>query len=445
MIKKSFLGEFVKYTSFNILGMLGISLYILADTFFVSNALGTNGLAALNLAIPVYSFIHGGGLMLGMGSATKYTIFKIQGDVQQADSTYTNTLKSAAVLSLFLVLMGVFVSRPISLALGASENIFEMTNTYLSVLLFFSPAFILNDILICFIRNDGNPRLSMAAMLGGSISNIILDYVFIFPLKMGIFGAVFATGLAPVISILILSIHFIKKKNGFHLAKVRYSLKAMKNVLALGLPSFITELSSGIVIIVFNSIILCLQGNLGVAAYGIIANISLVVTAIYTGIAQGAQPLISNSFGIGDYLSIKKLLRYSLSTMSIISLIIYLSIFIFSSPIVAIFNSENDIRLAEIASYGMKLYFSSILFMGFNIVMSAFFTSIENAFPAHCISLLRGLLLIVPMAYLLSSLLKLEGVWLSFPLTECLVAILSIVFYYKLGEKTCKDGLNKES
>ena len=220
--------------------------------------------------------------MLGMGSATKYTIFKIQGDVQQADSTYTNTLKSAAVLSLFLVLMGVFVSRPISLALGASEDIFEMTNTYLSVLLFFSPAFILNDILICFIRNDGNPRLSMAAMLGGSISNIILDYVFIFPLKMGIFGAVFATGLAPVISILILSIHFIKKKNGFHLAKVRYSLKAMKNVLALGLPSFITELSSGIVIIVFNSIILCLQGNLGVAAYGIIANISLVVTAIYT-------------------------------------------------------------------------------------------------------------------------------------------------------------------
>ncbi|MFR9208376.1 MAG: MATE family efflux transporter, partial [Lachnospiraceae bacterium] len=204
----------------------------------------------------------------------------------------------------------------------------------------------------------------MAAMLGGSISNIILDYVFIFPLKMGIFGAVFATGLAPVISILIMSIHFIKKKNGFHLAKVRYSLKAMKNVLALGLPSFITELSSGIVIIVFNSIILCLQGNLGVAAYGIIANISLVVTAIYTGIAQGAQPLISNSFGIGNYLSIKKLLRYSLSTMSIISLIIYLSIFIFSSPIVAIFNSENDIRLAEIASYGMKLYFSSILFMG---------------------------------------------------------------------------------
>ena len=182
MIKKSFLGEFVKYTSFNILGMLGISLYILADTFFVSNALGTNGLAALNLAIPVYSFIHGGGLMLGMGSATKYTIFKIQGDVQQADSTYTNTLKSAAVLSLFLVLMGVFVSRPISLALGASEDIFEMTNTYLSVLLFFSPAFILNDILICFIRNDGNPRLSMAAMLGGSMSNIILDYVFIFPL-----------------------------------------------------------------------------------------------------------------------------------------------------------------------------------------------------------------------------------------------------------------------
>lgn len=215
MENKSQLKEFSRYCTLNVLGMIGLSCYILADTFFVSKGLGRNGLTALNLAIPVYSFIHGSGLMLGIGGATKYSIFKSNKERKNANTIFTNTFYLATVISIVFVLVGIFLSKSLTTVLGSDSDVFKMTNIYLKCILIFAPAFIINDVLICFIRNDNNPNLSMYAMLGGSLSNIILDYIFIFPLQLGIFGAVFATGLAPIISILILSLHRIKKKNNF--------------------------------------------------------------------------------------------------------------------------------------------------------------------------------------------------------------------------------------
>lgn len=219
MENKSQLKEFSRYCTLNVLGMIGLSCYILADTFFVSKGLGRNGLTALNLAIPVYSFIHGSGLMLGIGGATKYSIFKSNKERKNANTIFTNTFYLATVISIVFVLVGIFLSKSLTTVLGSDSDVFKMTNIYLKCILIFAPAFIINDVLICFIRNDNNPNLSMYAMLGGSLSNIILDYIFIFPLQLGIFGAVFATGLAPIISILILSLHRIKKKKSISFYK----------------------------------------------------------------------------------------------------------------------------------------------------------------------------------------------------------------------------------
>ena len=219
MKNKSQFKEFARYSTLNVLGMIGLSCYILADTFFVSRGLGENGLTALNLAIPVYSFIHGSGLMLGIGGATKYSIFKSNKENKNANTIFTNTLCLATVLSIGFVLIGIFLSKSLTTALGADSDVFKMTNTYLQFILIFAPAFIMNDVLICFVRNDNSPKLSMYAMLGGSLSNIVLDYIFIFPLELGIFGAVFATGLAPIISMLILSLHRIKEKKSISFYK----------------------------------------------------------------------------------------------------------------------------------------------------------------------------------------------------------------------------------
>lgn len=205
---RSCLTNYIKYTTLNVLGMIGLSCYILADTFFVSKGLGAQGLAALNLAIPFYSFIHGSGLMLGMGGATRYSIATSQGRHQEGNLFFTNTLWIGLGLACVFLCCGLFFTGPMARLAGANEDIFQMTQTYLRVILLFSPMFILNDILIAFVRNDGQPRIAMLAMLAGSLSNIFLDYLLIFPFQLGIFGAAFATGLAPVISMGVLSTQF---------------------------------------------------------------------------------------------------------------------------------------------------------------------------------------------------------------------------------------------
>ena len=428
MYTNSPIRDFAKYASLNVLGMLGLSCYILADTFFISKGLGADGLTALNLAIPIYSFVHGTGLMLGMGGATKYAILRSQGE-GGCNRIFTNTVAFAGLFALLFVLAGLLFSPQIASLLGADSDVFSMTSTYLRVVLLFSPAFLLNNILLCFVRNDGKPQLSMLGMLGGSFSNIVLDYVFIFPLQMGIFGAVLATGLAPVISMAILSPHLLSQNRAFAFEPCRPSLSLLGSTASLGLPSLITEVSSGIVIMVFNAIILSLQGNVGVAAYGIIANLSLVVIAIYTGIAQGIQPLISRAHGYRDRKGAVLFLRYALITMSLLSCLIYLGVVLFAQPLAQIFNSENNEQLQDIAVAGLKLYFTGCIFAGFNIILSVFFTSSERERPAHLIALFRGFFLIIPASFLLSALWGMAGIWLAFPATECLVAFAGLFFF----------------
>ena len=421
--------EFFQYVILNICGMIGLSCYILADTFFISNGLGANGLTALNLAIPIYSFIHGSGLMFGMGGATKYSIYRGQKEFKNADKSFSNTICIMSILSAIFVLTGIFFSEKLTILLGADKDVFHMTKIYLQVILLFTPAFMANDTLICFVRNDGNPKLSMIAMLTGSLSNIILDYIFIFPLNMGIFGAVLATGFAPVISLIILSRHWFTKQNQFQLVRITPSFRLTGTIISLGIPSFITEMASGIVMIVFNAIILHLQGNIGVAAYGVVANLSLVIVSIYTGIAQGTQPILSRVYGERD--SQKQILKYAIKTMLVISCGIYLLFLFSASPIVSVFNSKQNLQLQRIAVTGLKLYFTAIPFAGFNIIISSYFASIEKALPAQIISLSRGFLIIIPMAFFLSFLLEMTGVWLSFPITECFVTLTGIALYIK--------------
>lgn len=435
METKTLLKEFSQYVILNICGMIGLSCYILADTFFVSNGLGANGLTALNLAIPIYSFVHGSGLMLGMGGATKYSIYRGLKEYKNADRSFSNTMCVMLVLAVIFMLTGIFFSERITRLSGADKDVYNMTKTYLQVILLFAPAFMANDTLICFVRNDGNPGLSMIGMLTGSFSNIVLDYIFIFPLNMGISGAVLATGSASVISLIVLSKHWITKQNQFHLVQIKPSFRLTGSIISLGVPSFITEMASGIVMIVFNMIILHLQGNTGVAAYGVVANLSLVVVSIYTGIAQGTQPILSRVYGYGDSKSQKQILNYAIKTMLVISFGIYLFFLLAANPIVSIFNSEQNMQLQEIAVAGLKLYFTAIPFAGFNIILSAYFTSTEEALPAQIISLLRGFLMIIPMAFFLSFILKMTGVWISFPVTECFVTLAGITLYIKFRKR----------
>ncbi|WP_426349037.1 MATE family efflux transporter [Alloiococcus sp. CFN-8] len=419
--------DFTKYVSLNILGMIGLSCYILADTFFISKALGSTGVAALNFSISIYSLIHGTGLMIGIGGATRYGILRSQKRDKRANEIFSTSIKLGVILGLLFTIVGVFSSESLALTLGADDNTLPLTKTYLLTILSFAPFFIMNNILLAFVRNDNNPRLSMVAMLTGSFSNIILDYIFMFPLQMGMFGAAFATGLAPIISILILTVHLTKGRNSLSFIKGKMKLSRVFDVFRLGLSSFISEISSAVVLITFNLVILKLAGNLGVASYGIVANIALVGISIFTGIAQGIQPLISKGYGSKNFLEVKKVMRYALITSGVIALIIYSAVFIKANSIVGIFNSEKNLEILHIAITGLRIYFIGFFFAGINIIMSIYLSATERAKDAFIVSMARGLVIIVPLVLILSSILKMTGVWLSFVFTELAVTIMTYI------------------
>ncbi len=424
------LKDFVKYVSSNIMGMIGLSCYILADTFFIARGIGADGLTALNLALPVYSVINGAGLMISMGGATRYSISRGNGDKQAFRDIFSHALYFTIILSILIVILGITSTKSLALLLGADDTTLAMTSSYLRILMLFTPFFMCNNLLTCFVRNDGAPELAMTGMLIGTLGNIILDYLFIFPLHLGMKGAAMATTAAPCMGILILSTHFWRRKNQFHFHIVRPSLRRLFDICALGASSLIAELSSGVVIIVFNLILLKISGNLGVAAYGIIVNIALVLISIYTGIAQGIQPIISRNYGSREYDSIKKALRYALLLSAALSVLSYAIMFLYATPITALFNKDENPILAAMAEQGIQMYFTALPFVGTNIIAAAYLSCINRPGQAFLLSGLRGFLLIIPVAFLLSFLFGMTGVWLAQPITELLVTIPAAAFLY---------------
>lgn len=421
---------FVKYVFQNILGMLGMSLYILADTFFISQAEGANGLTALNLVLPIYSVIFAIGAMIGVGSATKFKIQRASGQ-SDADSYFSNAVLWAILLSIPFILIGVILPKQLISFLGGDATIVAIGTPYARLVLWFSPFFMLNHIFNAFVRNDGAPSLAMAATLSSSFFNIIMDYVFMFPLGLGMTGAALATILSPAVGVLICSLHFFDKKNTIRFVLRMPSLARLLFSCQLGVAAFVGEMSSGVTTIVFNFLILQIAGNNGVAAYGIVANVAIVATAIFNGISQGSQPLFSEYYGKKDSPSLNKALKLSICTAFVCSVLILLVINRYTKEIIAIFNSEQNQQMAEYALLGMKLYFIGYLFAGFNIVGAGILSATESAFWAFVTSLLRGFVAIIACAFTFTILFGMTGVWLAFPVAEFITAVVMLVAIMK--------------
>ena len=410
--------DFGKYISLSILGMLGSSGTILADTFFVSNRLGASGLAALNIAISIFGLINGLGMMLGAGGATRYTIFRAQGQEEKANQAFTLSFFTAVVTGIGFLAAGLLIPHKIAGALGADASILPMCTVYLKTVLCFAPFFILNHLFMTFIRNDGNPKLSMGIMVAGSLANIILDFTFMYPLNMGIFGAALATGLSPVIGLATASLHLLTKRNHFHIVPARITPSRIAKTAEPGLSAFINELSSSIVLVVFNLLIIKTTGNIGVAAYGIVANLALVVLAVFTGISQGIQPLFSRAYGKGNQEEIAYLYRKGRLLSSAIGIGVLCIAYTAAPALVSWFNSEQNPVLQALAEQGLKIYFTGFLFVGFNYLTTALLSATERAGTAFALSFLRGCIGITVVACLLAALWGMTGIWVAFPVVE---------------------------
>lgn len=415
--------QFIRYVTQNIFGMLGISCYIIVDTFFISKAAGADGITVLNLTLPIYSIIFAIGSMIGVGSATRFNILRAQED-EQCEYYFSNAICFVWMIGIFFTLAGIFIPDKILAFMGGDATIVKLGVGYAQTFLLFTPFFMTNHVVSAFVRNDNAPALAMAATLAGSFFNIIFDYIFMFPLHMGLKGAALATAASPIVSICICSIHFLDRKNTIHVKMRMPSLHRLWQSCQLGVSAFVGEISSGVTTVVFNFLILGLVGNIGVAAYGVIANLALIAMAIFNGVSQGAQPIVSACYGKGDMASVKKILRLGIGTAAGIALLLLVGVYGFTDVLVALFNSDKSIELAEYAHTGMRLYFIGFLFAGYNVVGTGFLSATERAKESFVTSIMRGFVGIIVCSLLLSAMFGLNGVWLSFPASELITALL---------------------
>lgn len=419
------LKRFSKYVFQSVAGMIGMSVYILADTFFISFYSGADGLAVLNMILPVFGMMYAIGAMVGIGSATRYGISKAKGE--DAEHYFTQSISWTLLFSIPFMLIGIFAPDKFLALLGADAGLIELGKTYLRIILVVAPFFMCNYTVTAFARNDNATSTVMAGSLAGSAFNIVFDYIFIFPAGLGFSGAALATAFCPAVTMLTCATHYLSKKCNIGLKWKKLSVRHLISCCQLGVSAFVGEISSAVTTFIFNMLILGLTESTGVAAYGVVANLSLVGMSIMNGMAQGAQPLISESFGKGASDEVKKLLGWALKSVAAVEIVLVVLVWIFTDPFIAVFNSENNQLLLQYAHTGLRLYFLGFLFAGVNIMLVAYFSATANARPAIVGSLLRGAIAIGICAIVLSRILGMNGVWLSFLASEMITLVVVLI------------------
>lgn len=402
---------FLSYLWPSAAGALVSSVYILIDTIFIGRIFGSQGLAALDLALPLYNVFMALGYLLGVGGAAAYSI-----RLGQDQSIIWHSILGGLGLSAVVSLGG-------QLLLARSCPSMVYLRDYLGVLLIFAPFFIFTALLAPIVTNDGAPRLAMWALACGAGLNIILDFLFIVGFGWGMAGAALATGLAAMCSAGILAVRFLSARTGMDLAPRPLSRQVALVIITNGFPSFLAELGAGLTILFFNRVLMSLAGEEGVAVHGILANISLVCLALFTGIGQASQPLVSHNYGLRRWRGVRQVRNLALASAVLLGTIICLSGQIFPRAIAAVF-VRGDSELLTAAVRGIRLYFWAFLPMGANAALMIYYQSLEFARHAALLSVGRICLFIPLGLVLLPSWLGLEGVWLVMPFAECLSLIL---------------------
>ncbi len=436
--------SFAKFVSLNILSMLAMSFYILADTIFVANIpdIGADCLTALQLVLPFFSLLNGVGVLLGVGGATLYSVAKGAGDDERANRIFTQVMIIGGVLGALFTILGLTIPTQIVSMLGAKGEIVALAVTYLKALSICNLPFVVNHIMLAFVRNDNAPRLAMTAVVVSSLFNVLLDWILIFPCGLGIFGASFATGLASVVSLIIMSWHFIRRKNNFRFQRPSFHFKDIRFTLAAGFPSMLAELSNGIVILVFNMLILKIggeNGGIAINAYSVTANLALIAMFTFNGISQGTQPLFSINYGAGKKDNIRKIMLYGCATALGMATLYYVSFFLGRDGLIKLFNNAGSVEMAEIAREAIVLYNIAYFAAALNIVATALFATNGKPMFSFIISILRGLALPLGLAFLLSSTLELKGIWLTMPIAEFITLFVSIILLVIHQLKDRKD------
>ena len=425
---KSLKHDFVRFVSATVASLMVFSLYSMVDGLMVSIGVDEYAMSAVNLSLPFTNALFSIAVLFGVGSSTLIAIYIAQDKRHEADTLFSQNFTTLLVIgALATTLVFVFL-EPFAILLGADKITLDYVKEYLTGIAPFSVCFLVSYNLEVLVKTDGYPRYALFTVITGCLTNCVLDYVAIFWLNMGVFGAAAATGISQLVTCVLYLIHFFSKKCTFHLRKFRFDPHLYARILPIGFADGVTELCTGLMIFLFNHTVLRCIGTDGVVTYTVIAYVNTVVINLMVGISQGSQPLVSFHYGKGEHDQCQKLLRYGLTTVCIIAPLLFLCVHFFAPQIVSVYLSHASDELVAYSVRAFRHYGISYLLVGFNVVIGGFLTALERPIPAISISVGRGLVLQSAVLLTLAALFGGETLWYTPIISESLCLAMSVIF-----------------
>jgi putative MATE family efflux protein len=401
-----------------IIGMMVQGLYNIVDTFFVGRFTGTLGIGGIAIAFPIQMILMGIGMTIGIGGASILSRRMGERDHEGASTALGNMVLLSLIAGLSCMVFGIAALHPLLRIFGANDVLMPYSKDYIFVILMGSPMITFSMVASSAARAEGNAKVAMNTMLIGAIMNIFLDPIFIVFLGLGVQGAAIATVISITASSVFLLRYLLSGKSEikFHLHHLRIKKSIVRDIFAVGSSDFSRTAAMSLTSALFNNILRNLGGELPIAAFGIIFRVISFVFMPIIGIAQGAQPILGFNFGAKQFDRIKKGLQLANRSATAVALVGFLIFLIFPAQILSIFST--DPALIKMGTSATRWLVLGLPLVGYQNIGTSLFQALGKAKPAIFLALSRQVLFLIPMVVILSHILGLRGVWLSFPAAD---------------------------
>jgi putative MATE family efflux protein len=423
-----------------ITGMIVNALYNIVDRIYIGhiNGVGSDALSGLAITFPISVIIMAFGMLVGMGATAVISIRLGEKNKEAAENILGNALVLVTIITLIVSLLGILFLDKFLILFGASENTLPFAKEYIRIILmgavFQNIGFGINNI----IRAEGNPKMAMLTMVFGAIINIILDPILIFGFNMGIEGAAIATIISQAFNTLWVLKYFIFKNSGSILKIKKVNLKLRlsiaKDIFAIGMSPFSMQIASSAVAVLYNRGLYTYGGDLAVAAMGILNSISMIIFMPIFGISQGMQPIIGYNYGAKLYERVLKVLKLSIISGTCIAIMGFALVQIFSKLLIGVFVGNNQ-DLVNLGSRGLRIDLIVLPILGFQILGASYFQAINEAKTSMILSILRQVIVLIPLILILPIFLKLDGLWFSQPVADVIATVLTAFFLWRSIKK----------
>lgn len=438
--------QYYSYIIPSIVSQIVYSAYVLVDGIFVARGVSESALAAVNIAAPFMTFLWANSLTFASGTSTVASRLLGQGKSEEASKVFSRNMTAMTALGILISLIVGIAMKPFCTLLGAGPETVEYVRMYLGAIVPFSLFFLMSYTLEILTATDGHPKLATVTVSAGVVLNIALDYLFIFIMDKGVWGAAVATSISQVVVIVIYLIHFcgpgatirfcrfLNRETGEGL---KYNCREVFKGMGKGVPSGINEMAPGIITFIFVHSIQIYLGEREIVAYSAVNYIATLIIFIGVGIAQGSQPLLSFYNGRRDTGSISRLMRYQYRTVCVLIIPAILLIMLLAKPAVMVFITSGA-ELIDYSVYALRIFVTACVFSGFNIVMSNYFTSMERPGRGALVSIGRCCIMLIVGIYVSVTVLGPDGIWWGMPISEILTMAGAIILYLRLNKEAGK-------